>query len=99
MIKASRLNARSKAEEDDTMTTSDGRHTPVSEDAPEEDDDEVEPAPKPKPKKQKKVIPVGRNGLKKRRVVKSRQSFDEKGYMCTSSYPILLSGWCFPLTP
>src|SRR5882672_9420347 len=35
--------------------------------------------PPPRKRKTKKVIPVGRNGLKKRRVDKSRTSFDEKG--------------------
>lgn len=40
-------------------------------------------APKPAPKKRrpKKVIPVGKNGLKKRRVMKSRSTVDDKGYM------------------
>lgn len=37
---------------------------------------------KPKRKrKAKKIVPVGRNGLKKRRVEKTRTGFDEKGYM------------------
>lgn len=46
------------------------------------DDESDVPAEKPKRKKQvKKVIPVGRNGLKKKRVVKSRMTTDEKGYM------------------
>lgn len=40
------------------------------------------PEPKPKRKrKPKKIIPVGRNGLKKRRVEKSRTAIDAKGYM------------------
>jgi DNA polymerase delta subunit 3 len=40
-----------------------------------------EPIPKPQRKKKvKKVIPVGKNGLKKRRVVKSRMMIDDKGY-------------------
>lgn len=41
------------------------------------------PVLKAKPKKRrekKKVIPLGRNGLKKKRVIKSRQTFDAKGY-------------------
>ena len=48
----------------------------------EEDEDE-DPAPKAKARKRKpkKVVPVGRNGLKKKRVVKSRMTTDEKGYM------------------
>lgn len=48
-------------------------------------DDELsdDPAPKPKPRqrKVKKAIPIGRNGLKKKRVVKSKTDFDDKGYM------------------
>src|ERR1700683_541236 len=69
--------------------------SPVSPPAslPNEEDQDVDmvtadekPKIKPQPrkkKKPKKVIPVGRNGLKKRRVEKSRTSFDEKGYMGT----------------
>ncbi|KZT23069.1 hypothetical protein NEOLEDRAFT_1136926 [Neolentinus lepideus HHB14362 ss-1] len=41
---------------------------------------------KPRKKKEKKEVPVGRNGLKKKRVVKSRTKFDEKGYMVTEDY-------------
>jgi hypothetical protein len=50
--------------------------------------------PPPRKRKAKKVIPVGRNGLKKRRVEKSRTSFDEKGYMGTFSF-LFLFGWFF----
>ncbi|KAI0939803.1 hypothetical protein AcV5_001093 [Taiwanofungus camphoratus] len=57
------------------------------------DDTEVmsdpEPVPiktKPRKKKEKKVIPVGRNGLKKRRVMKSRTSVDNRGYIATEDY-------------
>ena len=35
---------------------------------------------KPKKKAEKKVVPVGRNGLRKKRVVKSKLSIDAKGY-------------------
>ncbi|KZT12769.1 uncharacterized protein LAESUDRAFT_808312 [Laetiporus sulphureus 93-53] len=41
---------------------------------------------KPRRKREKKVIPTGRNGLKKRRVLKSRTKVDEKGYMITEDY-------------
>jgi DNA polymerase delta subunit 3 len=44
-------------------------------------DEDLKIKPPPRKRKPKKVIPVGRNGLKKRRVEKSRTSFDEKGYM------------------
>ncbi|KAJ7089874.1 DNA polymerase subunit Cdc27 [Mycena belliarum] len=48
-------------------------------------DGESMPAPtKPKPKR--KVVPIGRNGLKKRRVVRSKMRVDEKGYMVTDDY-------------
>ena len=46
------------------------------------DDEPAEVKPKRTRKKtEKKVAPVGRNGLKKKRVVKSKTSFDAKGYM------------------
>jgi hypothetical protein len=48
--------------------------------------------PPTRKRKTKKVIPVGRNGLKKRRVEKSRTSFDEKGYMGFLFY-FYLVGW------
>ncbi|KAF9006066.1 DNA polymerase subunit Cdc27 [Cyathus striatus] len=41
---------------------------------------------KPKKKKEKKVIPVGCNGLKKKRVIKSRRVKDDKGYTITQDY-------------
>ena len=45
-------------------------------------DDDFEPPARAKPKrKPKKEIPVGKNGLKKRRVVKQRMTLDAKGYM------------------
>lgn len=36
--------------------------------------------PLPKQRKPKKVVPIGANGLKKKRVVKTRSKTDEKGY-------------------
>ena len=57
-----------------------------------EDDDVVEEKPKrTRKKKEKKVIPVGKNGLKKKRVVKSRTRM-EGGYMgaCYVSITMLL---------
>lgn len=61
-------------------------------DEPDEDvameDDEDLPKPIPKKKKVKKAIPVGRNGLKKRRVVKSRMTTDAKGYISAFTIPI-----------
>jgi hypothetical protein len=49
---------------------------------------EAEPEPAPARKRQrkpKKEVPVGRNGLKKRRVAKSRTTTDDKGYLGASS--------------
>ncbi|KAI0335526.1 hypothetical protein GY45DRAFT_1430678 [Cubamyces sp. BRFM 1775] len=51
-----------------------------------EEMEEDKPKPKPRKKKEKKVIPVGRNGLKKKRVMKSRMTVDAKGYMVTEDY-------------
>ncbi|OBZ76082.1 Peroxisomal biogenesis factor 2 [Grifola frondosa] len=50
--------------------------------------DEQQPVLKAKSrkKKEKKVIPVGRNGLKKKRVQKTRMTMDAKGYMVTEDY-------------
>jgi len=46
------------------------------------DDEPAEVKPKRSRKKtEKKVVPVGKNGLKKKRVVKSKMSLDAKGYM------------------
>jgi len=52
------------------------------------DDEPTEVKPKRSKKKtEKKVVPVGRNGLKKKRVVKSKMSMDAKGYMGSLSWP------------
>ncbi|KAI0650679.1 DNA polymerase subunit Cdc27 [Trametes meyenii] len=59
---------------------------PDREPEPEPEDEEDTPKPKPRKRKEKKVVPVGRNGLKKRRVMKSRMSVDAKGYMVTEDY-------------
>ena len=75
-------------------------HTPVSisesATSPPATDVEMgdhEPEPEPEParaptrkyqRKPKKEVPVGRNGLKKRKVVKSRMTTDEKGYFGAS---------------
>ncbi|KAF8834627.1 hypothetical protein BDN67DRAFT_1016304 [Paxillus ammoniavirescens] len=50
------------------------------------EDLEDEPIVPQKKRKQRKAVPVGRNGLKKRRVVKSRTTTDAKGYMQTEDY-------------
>lgn len=43
-------------------------------------EDVIAPAPKAKKKAVKKTVPVGRNGLKKKRIVKSKMTVDSKGY-------------------
>ncbi|KAG1852744.1 DNA polymerase subunit Cdc27 [Suillus subluteus] len=50
----------------------------------EEEEEDIKP--QTKKRKSKKVVPVGRNGLKKRRVLKSRTTTDAKGYMHTEEY-------------
>ncbi|KAJ6457397.1 DNA polymerase subunit Cdc27 [Mycena vitilis] len=50
------------------------------------DMEDVISKPAPVKRKPKKVIPVGKNGLKKKRIVKSKTRIDEKGYMVTEDY-------------
>jgi DNA polymerase delta subunit 3 len=66
--------------------------TPPVSDIDMEDHESV-PAPEPAPapirkpqRKPKKHVPVGSNGLKKKRVVKSRMKTDDKGYFVTEDY-------------
>ncbi|KAG5724875.1 putative amino acid permease, partial [Termitomyces sp. T112] len=59
---------------------------PAAVDEDVEMDNVIVPKAKPKKRAPKKVIPVGKNGLKKRRVVKSRSRVDEKGYMVFEDY-------------
>lgn len=46
-------------------------------------EDDTMPAAK-RAKKVKKVVPVGKNGLKKKRVMKQRKTKDSKGYRSSS---------------
>ncbi|KAI0303654.1 hypothetical protein B0F90DRAFT_1308269 [Multifurca ochricompacta] len=66
-------------------TSEPGTSPPATDMEVEDREPEPETAPVPTtrkpPRKPKKVIPVGRNGLKKRRVVRSRMTTDEKGYL------------------
>ena len=44
--------------------------------------DETAPEPKKaRKKREKKTIPIGRNGLKKKKVTKTKKSMDDNGYM------------------
>ncbi|KAJ6580930.1 DNA polymerase subunit Cdc27 [Mycena capillaripes] len=57
------------------------------EDDPMDADADAEPSkPAPTKRKPKKAVPVGKNGLKKKRIVKSKSRIDEKGYMVTEDY-------------
>ncbi|OCB91967.1 hypothetical protein A7U60_g736 [Sanghuangporus baumii] len=60
--------------------------TDHTESAMEEESDDPAPRAKPRKRRQKKNVPIGRNGLRKSRVVKSKTDFDEKGYMVTVDY-------------
>ncbi|OCH94050.1 hypothetical protein OBBRIDRAFT_789574 [Obba rivulosa] len=76
VIKASRPESRVQKDED-----------AQTEDAEAVQDSEPERAKlNSKKRKEKKVVPVGRNGLKKKRVMKTRTKIDEKGYMVTEDY-------------
>ncbi len=59
--------------------------------APFDDDvamsDSDVPKPKPRARKAKKVVPVGSNGLKKKRVMRTEKFVDDKGYMSASLPP------------
>jgi len=78
--------------------------TPPATDVEMEDrEQDPEPEPEPEPararaptrktrRKPKKEVPVGRNGLKKKRVVKSRMTTDEKGYFGASVSQLLRVG-------
>ncbi|KJA27964.1 hypothetical protein HYPSUDRAFT_197528 [Hypholoma sublateritium FD-334 SS-4] len=50
------------------------------------DEDAPKTKAKPKPRKPKAVIPVGRNGLKKKKVTKTRRRKDANGYMVKEDY-------------
>lgn len=45
------------------------------------DEDAPKAKAKPKPRKAKAVIPIGSNGLKKKKVTKTRRTKDANGYM------------------
>ncbi|VDB85733.1 unnamed protein product [Peniophora sp. CBMAI 1063] len=52
-----------------------------------EETSEDEPVVTKKPaRKPRKVVPVGKNGLKKRRIIKSRTAMDDKGFVVTEDY-------------
>jgi len=63
-----------KSDDDDE---GDEKASAVDEDVDMDMDDSV-PKPKYRKRPQKKIVPVGRNGLKKKRVVKSRTKLDGK---------------------
>ncbi|KAJ8516311.1 hypothetical protein ONZ45_g6377 [Pleurotus djamor] len=73
----------STSEEDEN--DDDASQPEVQDEDVEMDDADDVPKPKPKPRKSRKV-PIGSNGLKKKRVIKSRKTVDAKGYMATEDY-------------
>ncbi|KAJ7830832.1 DNA polymerase subunit Cdc27-domain-containing protein [Mycena leptocephala] len=96
---ASRPDSQSEKDLRAMMDIDDDAVTRASRDAepePESEDDAMEVVdthmsdgdskPAPVKRKPKKVVPVGKNGLKKKRIVKSKMRIDEKGYMVTEDY-------------
>ncbi|KAJ7780226.1 DNA polymerase subunit Cdc27 [Mycena maculata] len=87
-------NLRAMMDIDDNAVTRASRDTPAEPD--EEPDTDMattdvnmsdgESKPAPVKRKPKKVVPIGKNGLKKKRVVKSKMHLDEKGYMVSQDY-------------
>ena len=67
--------------EDQTTPEAEPEPSQASEDVVMIDVSDDEPEKKPRKRKAKKAWPKGRNGLKKRRIMKSRMTMDEKGYM------------------
>lgn len=62
----------------------------MKDDDDDADDIDIEPIPKIKRKKAvKKIVPIGRNGLKKKRVKKTVTTTDAKGYFGEKSYLLI----------
>ncbi|KAH0582838.1 hypothetical protein H2248_010744 [Termitomyces sp. 'cryptogamus'] len=80
----SKVDKEQSDEEEEEEEEEEEKPAAVDEDV--EMDNVIVPKAKPKKRAPKKVIPVGKNGLKKRRVVKSRSRVDEKGYMVFEDY-------------
>lgn len=79
VIKASRTSPESQQEIEESE--------PKADDPEIVDDSETERVKaKPRKRKEKKIVPVGQNGLKKKRIMKTRMRTDEKGYMVTEDY-------------
>ena len=82
-----------------TVSLSEAATSPPDTDVEMGEDREPEPEPEPEPvraptrkaRKPKKEVPVGRNGLKNKRVVKSRMTTDEKGYFGASCTHITIA--------
>ncbi|KAI6039732.1 DNA polymerase subunit Cdc27 [Pisolithus marmoratus] len=88
VCRTSKVPPKPDVEEDTDVEIEEAREPtvpPVSSDADDMDTDD-EPIVKPKKRAPKKVVPVGRNGLKKKRVIKTRTTTDAKGYMQTEDY-------------
>ncbi|KAG6891184.1 hypothetical protein C0995_008436 [Termitomyces sp. Mi166 len=90
VLRDNRTESEVDREENDDHEEEEDKSAAVDEDV--DMDDVTVPKAKPRKRVPKKVIPVGKNGLKKRRVVKSRSRVDEKGYMGAS--PFLFFALC-----
>ncbi|KAJ7860421.1 DNA polymerase subunit Cdc27 [Mycena olivaceomarginata] len=91
------LRAMMDIDDDAATVTRASRAAEPEPDPKSEDEDEGEGEPmeaiesdnaKPAPvkRKPKKVVPVGKNGLKKKRVVKSKSHIDDEGFMVMEDY-------------
>ncbi len=89
VIKASRSRIVRAAETSETEPDDEPQTETQTEDADMMDDSDPAPKPQQRKRKQKKAIPVGKNGLKKKRIVSSRNKLDEKGYMGMSASSLL----------
>jgi len=87
VLRVSRLSSRRPDDGvDDTGDEVDHTDVDIPISSPvEEEEEEEEPKPRAKKRRSKKVVPVGRNGLKKHCVMKSRTTTDAKGYMRMST--------------
>ncbi|TFL01967.1 DNA polymerase subunit Cdc27-domain-containing protein [Pterulicium gracile] len=87
--RVSRLTKRTSVPEPEPAEDTDAAEVPSSpavDETMDESDHSREVKPLPKQRKPKKVVPIGANGLKKKRVVKTRSKTDEKGYQVTEDY-------------
>lgn len=85
MSRVSRVRAQREEEEESEEEGNEPEKEATAPPATSEDEQSDHVPVVLKKRKPRKVVPVNRNGLKKRRVIKSRTTTDAKGYMRTSS--------------